>query len=112
MSCRRLGYTLLLYLLLPAALWHLAWRARRQPAYLQRIPERFGFYRERPDGPLIWIHAVSVGETRAAALLVRELQKEYPGHGVLVTHMTPTGRETGEALFGDSVHRGYLPYDL
>lgn len=112
MSCRRLGYTLLLYLLLPAALWHLAWRARRQPAYLQRIPERFGFYRQRPAGPLIWIHAVSVGETRAAGLLVRDLQKEYSGHSVLLSHMTPTGRETGEALFGDSVHRCYLPYDF
>jgi 3-deoxy-D-manno-octulosonic-acid transferase len=111
-SRSRLGYTLLLYLLLPAALWHLAWRARRQPAYLERIPERFGYYRQRPEGPLIWIHAVSVGETRAAEPLVRELRRNYPGHGILITHMTPTGRETGEALFGDTVHRCYLPYDF
>ncbi|MGQ0749771.1 MAG: lipid IV(A) 3-deoxy-D-manno-octulosonic acid transferase [Betaproteobacteria bacterium] len=112
MTRRRLGYTMLLYLLLPAALWHLAWRARRQPAYLQRIPERFGYYRQRAGSPLIWIHAVSVGETRAAEPLVRALRKDHPGHGILVSHMTPTGRETGEALFGDSVDRCYLPYDF
>jgi 3-deoxy-D-manno-octulosonic-acid transferase len=109
---KRLGYTLLLYLLLPAALWHLLWRARRQPAYLKRIPQRFGYYRQRPEGPLIWVHAVSVGETRAAVPLVRALRKDYPDHRILVTHMTPTGWEMGETLFGDSVYRCYLPYDF
>lgn len=108
----RTGYTLLLYLLLPQALWHLAWRALRQPAYLRRIPERFGYYRLRPDRPIIWIHAVSVGETRAAEPLVRALQREYPAHRILFTHMTPTGWETGAGLFGDSVCRCYLPYDF
>ena len=112
MTLRRFAYTILLYLLLPAALWHLAWRARRQPAYLQRVPERFGYYRQRPEHPLIWIHAVSVGETRAAEPLVRALKKDYPDHGILISHMTPTGRETGEALFKDTVRRCYLPYDF
>ena len=108
----RSGYTLLLYALLPRALWHLLWRARRQPAYLRRIPERFGYYRQRSAAPLIWIHAVSVGETRAAEPLIRALQKEYPGRRILLTHMTPTGWESGEALFGDTVSRCYLPYDF
>ena len=108
----RTGYTLLLYLLLPQALWHLVWRARRQPAYLRRIPERFGYYGLTPDRPVIWIHAVSVGETRAAEPLVRALQREYPAHRILLTHMTPTGWETGAGLFGDSVCRCYLPYDF
>ena len=108
----RFLYTLLLYLLVPHALWHLVWRARRQPAYLKRIPERFGHYQEKRGTPIIWIHAVSVGETRAAETLVRALQKEYPSHSILITHMTPTGRETGERLFGESVLRCYLPYDL
>lgn len=112
MTLARFIYTLLLYLLLPQAIAHLIWRARRQPAYLKRIPERFGHYREHPDGPLLWIHAVSVGETRAAEPLVRALQASYPQHRILLTHMTPTGREVGEALFGERVSRCYLPYDF
>ena len=59
----RFGYTLLLYALLPRALLHLLWRARQQPAYLEHIPERFGYYRQTAKQPLIWVHAVSVGET-------------------------------------------------
>jgi len=106
-------YTLLLYLLLPLALLRLLWRARRQPEYLQHVAERFGRYRQpAPAPPLLWIHAVSVGETRAAEPLVRELRQRYPGHRILLTHMTPTGRATAAALFGDAVASGYLPYDF
>lgn len=105
-------YTLLLRLALPLVLLRLLRRGRKQPGYLQHIGERFGFY---PPGtgaePLLWLHAVSVGETRAAAPLVEALLARYPGHRLLLTHMTPTGRETGEALFGDRVLRAYLPYD-
>ncbi len=108
----RFIYTLLLYALLPRALWHLLWRARRQPAYLKRIPERFGYYRQTATLPLIWIHAVSVGETRAAEPLVQALRKKYPAHQILLTHMTPTGWQTGEDLHGDAVLRCYLPYDF
>jgi 3-deoxy-D-manno-octulosonic-acid transferase len=111
-SWRRIAYTIVLGLLLPQAFARLLWRARRQPAYLKRIPERFGCYRDEPRGPLIWIHAVSVGETRAAEPLVRALERHYPEHRILLTHMTPTGRETGERLFGDRVMRRYLPYDF
>ena len=112
MTLARFAYTVVLYLLLPQAIAHLLWRARRQPAYLERIPERFGYYRERPQGPLIWIHAVSVGETRAAEPLVRALRRDYPAHSILLTHMTPTGREVGAALFGKEVSQRYLPYDF
>lgn len=106
-------YTLLLYLLLPLALLKLGWRAIRQPEYLRHIPERFGFYRlPRPTQPLIWLHAVSVGETRAAAPLVAQLRSRYPGHAILLTQTTPTGRATAAQLFGDEVLRVYLPYDL
>ena len=107
---RRL-YTLAVYLLLPWALLRLLWRARRQPGYLRHVAERFGYYTAMPEAPLIWVHAVSVGETRAAEPLVRALQVKYPQHHILVTHMTPTGRETGEMLFGGRVARCYLPYD-
>ena len=105
-------YTLLLYLLLPYILLHLLWRSRRQPEYLLHVGERFGFYRGKPAAPLIWLHAVSVGETRAAVPLVAQLQARYPKHRILLTHMTPTGRETGRQLFGDSVLQCYLPYDF
>lgn len=102
----------LLYLALPYVLLRLWWRSRRQPEYLQHIGERFGCYSTKPGAaPLIWLHAVSVGETRAAEPLVRALREKYPDHRILLTHMTPTGREAGVALFGDDVIRHYLPYD-
>ena len=105
-------YTLLLVLLLPYMLFHLLWRSRRQPEYLRHIGERFGFYHGKSPTPLIWLHAVSVGETRAAVPLVAQLQARYPEHRILLTHMTPTGRETGRQLFGDQVLQCYLPYDF
>jgi 3-deoxy-D-manno-octulosonic-acid transferase len=111
MSRARLLYTLLLYLLFPYILLRLAWRSLRQRDYLANVGERFARYREAPPGPLIWVHAVSVGETRAAEPLVRALTERYPDHRILLTHMTPTGRATGAALFGESVRRRYLPYD-
>lgn len=104
-------YTLALYLLLPWAMLHLWLRSRRQPAYLQHVGERFGSFAEKIQAPLIWIHAVSVGETRAAEPLIKALREHRPGHRILLTHATPTGRETGIELFGDSVSRAYLPYD-
>lgn len=109
---RRTLYTLLLYLLVPVALWHLWRRSRKQPEYLQHVGERFGRYPFEIAGPLIWIHGVSVGETRAAEPLVKAFGERYPDHRILLTHTTPTGRATGEQLFGDRVARAYLPYDL
>lgn len=107
----RLLYTLLLHLLLPFVLARLAWRARRQRGYLEHVSERFGYYTRDTSGPVIWVHAVSVGETRAAEPLIEALRARHPQHRILLTHMTPTGRATGEALFGESVIRCYLPYD-
>jgi 3-deoxy-D-manno-octulosonic-acid transferase len=107
----RVLYTLALLALLPWAVLHLLWRARRQPDYLKHWGERFGCFRPRPPGPLIWIHAVSVGETRAAQPLIAALAQRFPDHRILLTHMTPTGRATAKALFGGSVTRSYLPYD-
>src|SRR3989304_4536397 len=78
---------------------------------MRHIGERFGFYTVRSDRPVIWLHAVSVGETRATQSLVRRLQEAYPNHQILLTHTTPTGRAAGEQLYGDSVLRVYLPYD-
>jgi len=107
----RLLYTIGLWLLLPYVLFHLLWRARKQPEYLRHIPERFGFYRVRSDKPLLWLHTVSVGETRATVSLVKRLRESYPDDRILLTHTTPTGRATGIQLYGDDVLRVYLPYD-
>ena len=105
-------YRLLMWLLVPWALVRLALRARRQPAYLTNVAERFGFYTQQATRPIIWIHAVSVGETRAAEPLIRQLNERHPDRQILLTNMTPTGRETAQALFGEDVLHCYLPYDL
>lgn len=105
-------YTLALTIATPLILLRLAWRARKQPAYLRNVRERFGFYSRIPAQPLLWVHAVSVGETRAAEPLVNALLAAHPGFQILLTHMTPTGRDTGEQIFGNRVLRCYLPYDL
>jgi len=107
----RLFYTTVLWLLMPYVFLRLLWRARKQPEYLDHIEERFGIYSEKNDRPLIWLHAVSVGETRAAQTLVAKLLSSFPLHQILLTHTTPTGRKAGEKLFGESVLRVYLPYD-
>ncbi|WP_374494682.1 lipid IV(A) 3-deoxy-D-manno-octulosonic acid transferase [Zoogloea sp.] len=111
----RLLYTLLWHLAIPLIGLRLAWRARRQPEYLQHVEERFGRYPCNMDGPLIWLHAVSVGETRASAPLVHALLDAHPECSLLLTHMTPTGRATAAELFGGMAPRVrsvYLPYDL
>ena len=105
-------YNLLLYLSSPFLLALFAWRARGQPDGLRHVAERFGHYAVAPQAPVIWLHAVSVGETRAAEPLVRSLQARYPQCRILLTHMTPTGREAGETLFGGRVERCYLPFDF
>jgi len=108
----RFLYALAWLFVAPLAVVRLAWRSRRQPGYVARIGERFGRYDAVPAGPRIWIHAVSVGETRAAAPLVETLDFTHPGHRILMTHMTPTGRATAVELFGDRVEHAWLPYDL
>ena len=108
----RFLYALLWRIATPLVWLRLRLRARRQPGYALRIGERFGRYDPAPDMPRLWIHAVSVGETRAAAPLVEALARSHPGHRILVTPLTPTGRATGEEIFGDRVERAWLPYDM
>ncbi len=105
-------YSLLLYLLLPIALLRLLWRGRRAPAYRRRWGERLGFYGNRPMAAGLWIHAVSVGETQAAAPLIKHFLDQHPDLGVMVTTTTPTGSERLRALFEDRVRHVYVPYDL
>lgn len=104
-------YRLSWLLLLPVALVRLVVRGRREPAYLRHVRERLGCYGQRPGLELIWLHAVSVGETRAAQPLIEGLLAQFPSCQVLITHTTPTGRATPEQLFGGRVLRAHPPYD-
>jgi 3-deoxy-D-manno-octulosonic-acid transferase len=111
----RVVYRALWWIVAPLAVVRLMFRSRRERGYREHIGERFGHARGRApddDAPLIWVHAVSVGETRAAQPLIEALREARPDARILLTHMTPSGRATGEQLFGDRVARCYLPYDM
>jgi len=107
----RAGYRLLLWLAFPFVLARLWWRGRQEPLYREKPGERFGFYETAPGKPVIWLHAVSLGETRAAEPLLRALRQRHPDCGLLVTQMTATGREAAQNLFGDSAQVAWLAYD-
>jgi 3-deoxy-D-manno-octulosonic-acid transferase len=111
----RLLYSFMWWLALPLVLGRLWWRGRREPGYRTHLGERLGFYGRKPERRLtIMVHAVSVGETRAAEPLVEALLAARPDCRILLTHMTPTGRATGRALFGrhgERVVQSFLPYD-
>jgi 3-deoxy-D-manno-octulosonic-acid transferase len=114
-SMLRIVYRALWWIVAPLAVLRLLIRSRNERGYREHIEERFGWgLARRADdlAPLIWVHAVSVGETRAAQPLVEALMKAHPDARILITHMTPSGRATGEELFGERVQRCYLPYDL
>ncbi|MES2076313.1 MAG: lipid IV(A) 3-deoxy-D-manno-octulosonic acid transferase [Pseudomonadota bacterium] len=139
----RTFYSAMWWLALPLVLGRLWLRGRKEPGYRAHWGERLGCYggagagtgaarvavtgtaasageaaaasrAAGADMPTIWLHAVSVGETRAAEPLVDALLAAYPQHRIVLTHMTPTGRATGAALFGRHGARlvqSYLPYD-
>jgi len=112
----RLFYSAAWWLVLPLVLALLWWRGRKEPGYRQHMAERFGFYLDKASDrrrqSVIWVHAVSVGETRAAEPLIDALLAAYPDYAILLTCMTPTGRATGQILFGGRVRQSYLPYDI
>lgn len=109
----RFLYTIAFYLLTPVFLLRLLWRSRSNPAYRQRLAERFGLIRKRATGkPCLWVHSVSVGETIAARPLVERLLAEYPAHDLWITTTTPTGSDTVKRLYGERVMHSYFPYDL
>ena len=107
-------YTLLFHLGLPLVAIRLWLRARKAPAYARRIGERFAMNLPAMQPGGIWVHAVSVGESIAAAPMIRELLKRYPQLPITVTCMTPTGSERIQALFANEprIQHCYLPYDL
>ncbi len=112
MNIMRDLYTIGLYLLAPFVLVRLWWRGRKNPRYRKRVAERFGFISPLSKRSRIWLHAVSVGETMAAAPLIEELLREYPDYSLLVTTTTPTGSAQLQRLFGEKVEHHYFPYDL
>ena len=108
----RLIYSSLFYLLLPIILLRLLYRGLKSSGYMSRWVERFGFVSPARGKHIIWLHAVSVGETLAAVPLAKALQAKHPDHRLIVTCMTPTGSERIKAAFGDSVEHCYAPYDM
>ncbi len=101
----------------PLAALYLLWRSLAQREYRWHWGERFLGRGPRPPsgGPLIWVHAVSVGETRAAQPLIERLASDLPQAAFVLTHMTPTGRAVGQSISAGLPRRvvqRYLPYDL
>ncbi len=105
-------YSLLLLLAMPLVFVRLFVRGFRQPGYWRNIGERLGVYPQQALLRSLWIHAVSVGELRAAQPLINRLQSDYPGRPIVVTCMTVTGREMASELYGNAVTCVYLPYDF
>jgi 3-deoxy-D-manno-octulosonic-acid transferase len=105
------GYAWLLRLLTPVYLFRLWLRGRAEPLYRHTVAERLGAYKDLPAAGSVWVHAVSLGETRAAAALIDALRAERPGMRLLLTHSTATGREAGQSLLRDGDRQTWLPYD-
>ena len=108
----RVLYSLLIYALIPLIVIKLLYRSLKVPAYRQRWGQRLGYAPVLKDKKVIWLHAVSVGETLAAVPLVKALQANYPQYRLMITCMTVTGSERIRSVFGDSVEHSYAPYDM
>jgi 3-deoxy-D-manno-octulosonic-acid transferase len=86
-------------------------RGAAEPGYLEDVEERFGRYAGATEPGRLWLHAVSLGETRAAAILIEALRREQPGLRILLTHGTATGRAEGRRLLRDGDAQAWLPWD-
>jgi 3-deoxy-D-manno-octulosonic-acid transferase len=107
----RSAYSLLLRLATPVYVARLWWRGAREPVYRQHLAQRLGFDGTAHAPGRLWLHAVSLGETRAAAPLIEQLRAQRPGLRLLLTHGTATGREAGLALLQPGDAQAWLPYD-
>ena len=103
-------YQILWQIAPPVIRYYLRRRVQKNPAYAEYWAERFGQPHPSPVTGAVWLHAVSVGETRAAQPLIAALRRRFPDAPLLITQMTPTGRATAQALYPDAQCR-YLPYD-
>ncbi len=108
----RAAYSTLLWLALPAYVLKLWWRGRAEPLYRHAIGERFGWYGSEPaSAGWVWLHAVSLGETRAASALIATLRERRPEMRLLLTHGTATGRAAGTPLLLPGDRQVWLPVD-
>ncbi len=108
----RIGYATLLWLATPVYLLKLWRRGRAEPLYRHAIGERFGWYgRDAASSGWVWVHAVSLGETRAAAALIAALRAQRPAMRLLLTHGTATGRTAGAPLLQAGDRQVWLPFD-
>ena len=106
-------YSIILYLMTPFVLLRLIQRGFSNRGYWLRWNERFGRVDPPIDTrPLVWIHAVSVGETQAALPLVQRLLADYPQYQLLLTTVTPTGSAVVRNKYGKQLLHCYFPYDL
>lgn len=106
-------YSLAMVLAQPMLRRKLARRGQREPGYLAAVEERFGHYTQPAEAAseLVWVHAVSLGETRTAAMLLKALRAQYPGLRILLTHGTATGRAEGAALLQPGDVQVWQPWD-
>ena len=106
-------YALLMWLAQPFLRRKLARRSLHEPGYGEAIEERFGRYTQPAEvaTELVWVHAVSLGETRTAAVLFKALRAQYPGLRLLLTHGTATGRAEGRALLRPGDIQVWQPWD-
>jgi 3-deoxy-D-manno-octulosonic-acid transferase len=116
MNLARAAYSAALWLAQPVLRAKLRSRAAVEPLYGEQLGERFGRYSADSNVPnaakgCIWIHAVSLGETRAAAILLTQLREALPGMQLLLTHSTATGREEGYKLLQTGDMQAWLPWD-
>lgn len=116
MHWARALYSALTWAAQPLLRRKLSRRARAEPGYAEQIPERFGRYQpsslgQDGRGQWVWIHAVSLGETRAAAILLAALRERLPGMRLLLTHGTATGRAEGRRLLAAGDLQVWQPWD-
>ncbi|HEY4083032.1 MAG TPA: 3-deoxy-D-manno-octulosonic acid transferase [Burkholderiaceae bacterium] len=111
-SLARALYSALLRLITPLYLLRLWRRGKAEPLYRQFVGERFGFYNSsEPSSGWLWVHAVSLGETRAASALINALRERQPDLKLLLTHGTATGREAGRELLHEGDAQSWVPFD-
>lgn len=112
MNLSRFFYSALMLALVPLMLLRLHWRARRESLYAKAVGERLGFYRLPAQSGSVWIHAVSLGETRAVQSLVQALRQAHPTVRFVFTHGTATGRQQGESLLQAGDVQVWQPWDV
>ncbi len=105
------AYTTLMRGFTPLYLARVAWRGQQEPGYVSQWPQRLGWQLPRMAPGAVWVHAVSLGETKAAAPLIAALRAARPDMRLLLTHTTATGREAGRTLLRPGDAQAWLPYD-